>query len=555
MVCLTNLMKTQTTEAIQSVATHIGTFNGSTTFTTSSRNGINPGLFIEVMDDEGNLTQYESEDGVITIPNTQEGAYITQAKLLGKTKYVDEDTGEVLNAWEEGRNLKLESSENPILTAMGKNFFYLGEDDLKGYIYDASNNTFTSFPDGRKWIDTPSMELPGPQTYTISFNVIKTNTTSANSRIEYAFSDNTSPSGIIPTNNNLGVQTITFSIDEDSEFKIKFVDGDTVIKNLQIERGSIATTYEPHTLNTIFLSEDVVLRGIDDIQDTLDLMTGEVLKRVGEINITGNENWVLDLQAPVERFRLAIANCKTEQVRNPIISNKYKSNIIHHSKPNAHDTQRAFTFGGNLYIYPPKEEIKTVKQFKELIMQEKPTFQYELQAPLVKTIKMMSDYFFKPINKDSIEVNGTILPLMASITVPTDSLSFTLDPNQAAGQQFIAPDFTLRNETLAPLRLELKAFEQVTDVLNDVLPATHSDWDQLNTQQSKDIALALVPKPSDQWLSLIEGPRYAANTSNDLIGTIKGQSTVEFSFEALHGRAFSEVLAPRYRLTFIFEVN
>lgn len=124
-VCLTNLMKTQTTEAIQSVATHIGTFNGSTTFTTSSRNGINPGLFIEVMDDEGNLTQYESEDGVITIPNTQEGAYITQAKLLGKTKYVDEDTGEVLNAWEEGRNLKLESSENPILTAMGKNFFYL----------------------------------------------------------------------------------------------------------------------------------------------------------------------------------------------------------------------------------------------------------------------------------------------------------------------------------------------------------------------------------------------------------------------------------------------
>lgn len=96
--------------------THLGTFEGSTTFTTSSSNGINPGLFIEVRDVDGDLKQYTSEEGVITVENTKEGAYVTQAKLLGKTKYVDQTTDEVLDEWESGRDLELVSVENPVLT-------------------------------------------------------------------------------------------------------------------------------------------------------------------------------------------------------------------------------------------------------------------------------------------------------------------------------------------------------------------------------------------------------------------------------------------------------
>lgn len=85
---------------------HIGTFEGSTTFTTSSSNGIDPGLFIEVRDVNGELKQYTSEDGVITVENTKEGAYITQAKLLGKTKYRDTNTGELLDEWDPSTRLK-----------------------------------------------------------------------------------------------------------------------------------------------------------------------------------------------------------------------------------------------------------------------------------------------------------------------------------------------------------------------------------------------------------------------------------------------------------------
>ena len=59
------------------------------------------------------------------------------------------------------------------------------------------------------------------------------------------------------------------------------------VKNIQLELGSTATPYEPY-------SEEVTLRGIGDVKDELDCLTGEVTERIGEI--------VLD-SSNVERWR------------------------------------------------------------------------------------------------------------------------------------------------------------------------------------------------------------------------------------------------------------
>lgn len=56
------------------------------------------------------------------------------------------------------------------------------------------------------------------------------------------------------------------------------------VKNIQLELGSTATTYEPY-------SEGVTLRGIGDVQDTLDCLTGEMTQRIGEIVLDGTEEW------------------------------------------------------------------------------------------------------------------------------------------------------------------------------------------------------------------------------------------------------------------------
>ena len=112
----------------------------------------------------------------------------------------------------------------------------------------------------------------------------------------------------------------------------------------------------------------------------------------------------------------------------------------------------------------------------------------------------------------------------------------------------------MTNETNAPLDLMLKTFEQTTDVFNDVLPSKHSSWNDLTKEQSKDIALGLVTKPSTDWLSMVNEPHYVSETDNKLLGTIKPKRTVGFEFVAHHGQSFSETLNLSYRLTFVFDL-
>ena len=54
------------------------------------------------------------------------------------------------------------------------------------------------------------------------------------------------------------------------------------VKNIQLELGSTATSYEPY-------SEEVTLRGIGEVKDTLDCLTGEVMERIGEIVLDGSQ--------------------------------------------------------------------------------------------------------------------------------------------------------------------------------------------------------------------------------------------------------------------------
>lgn len=52
---------------------------------------------------------------------------------------------------------------------------------------------------------------------------------------------------------------------------------------LQLEEGSIITTYEPYKTNILETSNDLVLRGLPSgIRDTYDCLTGEYIRRVGE---------------------------------------------------------------------------------------------------------------------------------------------------------------------------------------------------------------------------------------------------------------------------------
>ena len=63
------------------------------------------------------------------------------------------------------------------------------------------------------------------------------------------------------------------------------------ISQLQLEKDSTATSYEPFKSNILTCNEEVELRGIGDIKDELNLVTGEYTKAIYEYTFTGNEHW------------------------------------------------------------------------------------------------------------------------------------------------------------------------------------------------------------------------------------------------------------------------
>lgn len=541
--------------------THIGTFEGSTTFTTSSGNGVNPGLFIEVMDDYGNLMQYESEEGVVTVPNTKEGAYITQAKLLGKTKYRDIDTNEILDTWEPNRNLELTSVEKPELKMVGKNLFdgnwYVGYSDFGG------GGVLSQPTDLKAAHRSDYIEIKPNTSY-----IFKTYNYSLDSRIFYNLFDanlnklteksQSAYSGVSVvdfSNIDTNAKYIVFHLWNENGFSIKDV-------QVQLEEGTTATKYEPYQSNSLTVNEEVELRGVGDVRDELDLLTGELTQRVGEVVLDGGEEWILDLTTvdsvnthifyTSENFAGFKPFPNYEDRELYILSDKFKvrGDAYYRDEECLMVNQDA-----RVYVRVLKSKLLTqnIEGFKTWLQSNNLKISTLLDKPTTKTVVLDSDYYFQPVMNRDIYVDGNIVPLICSVTIPTESLSFVLNPNEEREKQFVAPEFTITNNNPTSIYLELKTFEQLTDVLNDVLPETHNDWSQLDREQSKDIALALVPKVSDGWLALDEGPRYVADNSNYYLGEVKAESSVDFTFEAKHGRAFLEAMNPKYRLSFVFD--
>ncbi len=60
--------------------------------------------------------------------------------------------------------------------------------------------------------------------------------------------------------------------------------------NIQIEYGSIATSYEPYKSNILSTPSDLELCGIGDVKDTLDVNSGEVVERIVEVIFDGSDD-------------------------------------------------------------------------------------------------------------------------------------------------------------------------------------------------------------------------------------------------------------------------
>ena len=157
------------------------------------------------------------------------------------------------------------------------------------------------------------------------------------------------------------------------------------VKNIQLELGSTATSYEPY-------SEGVTLRGIGEVKDELNCLTGEVVERIGEIVFDGNANeqWKIDgwwankidtigfeIESPA--FLSDKIICETVTVSN------YSGLITKDERAIAYSVEYGVVMLRLLRTELATQDLKGLKQW---LSQNPIVIQYQLATPTVKTVDL-----------------------------------------------------------------------------------------------------------------------------------------------------------------------
>ena len=207
---------------------------------------------------------------------------------------------------------------------------------------------------------------------------------------------------------------------------IRIVDLTNDLSNLyQIEEDKVATEYEPYKSNILTVNEDVTLRGIGEVKDELDLMTGEVVERVGEVVLNGSESWKTGLwknQVEGIGFQVRIKNDVNSSVFVKAISDKilYNSSNIFQQDGEYFDMVGA----GNgetwirIRILRSKLSTEDVEGFKKWLSQNNVKILYELSDKPIKTVDLtVVDQDNQPTQLGTFE-NVTHVSLEAENLIP-----------------------------------------------------------------------------------------------------------------------------------------
>lgn len=156
-----------------------------------------------------------------------------------------------------------------------------------------------------------------------------------------------------------------------------------------------------------------------------------------------------------------------------------------------------------------------------------------------------------------IPIEGSISALTVSVTHPA-TISYTIDPNNGDTTGIIAPQITLVNNTLVPVRVTVESMFSIpggTLQFTDVLP-TDRDWANLSVADSKEfIALGIKIPSAMEWNpGYNENTYYAFDMTMVEFGTLNHNCMGVFTLVANHGLAFDQSYTAKHSLFFMFNL-
>ncbi len=271
------------------------------------------------------------------------------------------------------------------------------------------------------------------------------------------------------------------------------------ILDFQVEESPIATELEHHKTNSITTPNDLELRGIGNVKDSLDITLGEKVERIGEIVLDGSEErWEL----AQDRTNTMRFNCFSLEIPYGVNGSLLKTDKLPYQSPTTDDREGAVMGGGNtpkiisISVMKNKLSSETLEGFKEWLANNNLTIQYVLTEPTKTKVELSSNvvYSYKDTTHYSFGVPDNSLIPTLSIDVPTNLPAVVTRQNNTITQ--------LENENKA-LKTEIK--ETSNSSVNGELMSQQFDLDfrifeiettldiptQLNLKGAKNMAMTV----------------------------------------------------------------
>lgn len=387
------------------------------------------------------LTTHSSNDLGVTLRfrrNVAEGNFTVSNVIVLEGDYTNIDI-----PYFEG----MQSVKMPVLTTIGKNLFD-GEYELDKYL--EKDGTPTASAD---WATTKNHIRVKPNTtYTQNIHM--------GSPIVYVvFYDKNK--NIIGAETGFDIKNFATYTTPNNCYYIKTCYKYSSVGNhlFQVEEGSISTTYEPFKSNILTVNEEVELRAIGDVKDELNLLTGELTQRIGEITFDGSENWETHDTTTTNTVRYylngAVQNAK------PIsedggVCDKIPYGRIHGVDEVGVTLTKA---SGHCYL---RSTIRDLSEFKTWLQSNPITVQYRLATESIKTVDLSDNVVYSydgTTHYSCSSEEGSLVPTL-SVKVPTDVQEVIRH------QQQLQEVYTLQNE-LIDYQLQLFEYQILPLELED----------------------------------------------------------------------------------------
>ena len=242
------------------------------------------------------------------------------------------------------------------------------------------------------------------------------------------------------------------------------------LDNIQIEQGSVNTSYEPYKSATVTCNEEVELRGIGDVKDELDLVTGEVINKFGEVVLNGDENWSLYGSNPnqVNTVAFKLSHISHASSWGTGLGYCDKISFTNGDVMYGQDLECVTSDANNLLVRVSISKASSVDEFKAWLSNNNMRVIYPLKEEVVKTVDIST------VNQDG---NNTKLSSFEDIThVAVTSEGILPDVELEVANQF-EEDLTtlsLRMNNIATTQegLEESVNEQTQEVDSTMMATT-----------------------------------------------------------------------------------